>query len=102
MERSTFYVDYRAPIGAIREELSRILRESPNWDGRVNVLSVTDAKEHTIEIRALASAADSSLGWNLRCEIREKLLQFLQQHHPESLPRFRAELQPAVSAGERS
>ena len=89
------HVDYRAPLDAIREELGRILRQSPFWDGKVNVLQVTDAKEHTLEIRALASAADASLAWDLRCEIREKLIEFLQRDHPESLPRVRAEFQPA-------
>jgi small-conductance mechanosensitive channel len=89
------HVDYRAPLDAIREELSRILHESPYWDRRVNVLQVTEARERTMEIRALASAADASLAWDLRCEVREKLIQFLQAHHPESLPRVRAELQPA-------
>ena len=90
------HLDYRAPLDAIREELTRILRASPYWDGKVNGLQVTDTREHTIEIRALASAADASLAWDLRCEVREKLIQFLQRHHPESLPRVRAELQPAV------
>jgi small-conductance mechanosensitive channel len=94
------YVDYRAPLDALRKELDRILRDSPHWDGRVNVLQVTDAREHTLEVRALASAADASLAWDLRCEIREKLVQFLQRHHPESLPRFRAELRPAIAAVE--
>jgi small-conductance mechanosensitive channel len=96
------HVDYRAPLDAIREELSRILRQSPFWDGKVNVLQVTEAKEHTLEIRALASAADASLAWDLRCEIREKLIQFLQRDHPESLPRVRAEFQPAELTAKRA
>jgi small-conductance mechanosensitive channel len=94
------HVDYRAPLDAIREELTRILRESPYWDRRVNVLQVTEAREHTIEIRALASAADASLAWDLRCEVREKLVAFLQQHHPESLPRLRAELRSGLAGVE--
>jgi len=56
------------------------------------VLQATDAKEHTLELRALASAADASLAWDLRCEIREKLVAFIQHTYPESLPRFRASL----------
>ncbi|HUE90436.1 MAG TPA: mechanosensitive ion channel domain-containing protein [Vicinamibacterales bacterium] len=86
------YVDYSAPLDAIRAELDRILSESPHWDGRVKVLQATEAREHTLQIRALASAADASLAWDLRCEIREKLVQFLQRQHPDSLPRMRAEL----------
>jgi small-conductance mechanosensitive channel len=89
-------VDYSVPLDALRAELTAILAASPRWDGRVNVLQVTDAKEHTIEVRALASAADASLAWDLRCEIREKLIQFLQRQYPDSLPRVRASLEPNV------
>jgi small-conductance mechanosensitive channel len=89
-------VDYSVPLDALRGELTMVLTASAYWDGKVNVLQVTDAKEHTVEIRALASAADASLAWDLRCEIREKLLQFLQRNYPESLPRVRASLDTSV------
>lgn len=86
------YVDYTVPLDALRAELTRLLNASRYWDRKVNVLQVTDAKEHTLEIRALASAADASLAWDLRCEIREKLVAFIQHKYPESLPRLRASL----------
>ncbi len=86
------YVDYDVPLDALRAELTRLLEASRYWDRKVNLLQVTDAKEHTLEIRALASAADASLAWDLRCEIREKLVAFIQQNYPESLPRLRASL----------
>jgi small-conductance mechanosensitive channel len=84
------HVDYSMPIPALRAELTRILRESPYWDGRVNVLQVTEAKEHSLELRALTSAANASVAWDLRCEVREKLVEFIQQRHPGALPRVRA------------
>jgi small-conductance mechanosensitive channel len=83
------YVDYTVPVEALRAELTRILEASTLWDRQVNVLQVTDAKEHTLEIRALASAADAGLAWDLRCEVREKLVDFVQRNYPDSLPRFR-------------
>jgi small-conductance mechanosensitive channel len=89
------HVDYTVPLQPLREELDRILAASPLWDGKVKVLQVTDAKPQTLELRALASAADASAAWDLRCEIREKLIAFLQAHYPASLPRVRAELQQA-------
>jgi small-conductance mechanosensitive channel len=88
------HVDYTVPIDELRGELTRILKASPYWDGRVNALNVTDAKEHSLEIRALASAADASLAWSLRCEVREKLVDFLQRHYPDGLPRVRAWVSP--------
>jgi small-conductance mechanosensitive channel len=95
------HVDYRVPLEAVRAEFERILRDSPYWDGKVQVVQVTEAREHTLEIRALASAADASLAWDLRCEVREKLVAFLQREHPESLPRLRAELQTLEPAAFR-
>ena len=79
----------RAGRDAARE-LTRILQQSRYWDGRVNVLQVTDTREHTVEVRALASAADASLAWDLRCEVREQLIGFVQRDYPDSLPRLRA------------
>lgn len=85
------HVDYSVPLDALREELTRILKASEHWDGKVNVLQVTDAKDRTLELRALASARDAGTAWNLRCEVREKLITFIQKNHPASLPRWRVE-----------
>ncbi|MFT3905964.1 MAG: hypothetical protein QM718_06650 [Steroidobacteraceae bacterium] len=84
------YVDYGVPVDAVRAELTRILEASANWDRKVNVLQVTGAKEHTLELRALASSSDASKSWDLRCEMREKLVAFIAKNHPDSLPRLRA------------
>jgi small-conductance mechanosensitive channel len=83
------YVDYTVPVEPLRRELTRILEASTRWDRKVNVLQVTDSKERTLEIRALASASDASIAWDLRCEIREKLVDFLQREYPHCLPRLR-------------
>lgn len=83
------YTDYEVPVEKIREELSRLLNDSPLWDKNVNVLQVTDITEKTVEIRALMSAKDSGTAWDLRVYIREQLLKFLQDKYPESLPKTR-------------
>jgi small-conductance mechanosensitive channel len=87
------YADYTIPVEAVRAELTRIVEKNPLWDKQVNSLQVTNATERTIELRALISAANSPTAWKLRCEIREKLLEFLQRKFPGSLPRTRVELQ---------
>ncbi len=84
------HLDYSVPVAALRDELTRILQHSRYWDGRVNALQVTDSKEQTLEVRALASAANASLGWDLQCEVRERLVGFVQREYPDSLPRIRA------------
>jgi len=86
------YADYTIPVNEVREELTRILNKSASWDKKVNVLQVTNATERTVELRALMSASDSPTAWKLRCEVREKLLVFLQKNFPQSLPRTRVEL----------
>jgi small-conductance mechanosensitive channel len=86
------YLDYRAPVEAIRSKLTEIVEASPLWDRKVVSLQVTDTKGESIEVRAIASAATSSAAWNLRCDIREKLIGFLQADHPEALPRRRTEV----------
>ncbi len=90
------YVDYGAPVDAIREKLTEIVKNSKNWDGKVINLQVTDAKEQVVELRCLMSASSAGQAFNLRCEVREKLIGFLKDHHPEALPRQRSEV--AVSA----
>jgi hypothetical protein len=37
-------------------------------------------------------APDSGQAWDLRCLVREELIKFLQQHYPQSLPRYRGEV----------
>lgn len=83
------YTDYNVPFGELRKELTRLLESSPLWDKKVNVLQVTDAKERSLEIRALMSAKDSGTAWDLRVFIREKLIEYLQKNYPESLPKTR-------------
>jgi small-conductance mechanosensitive channel len=86
------YVDYTVPVVRVREELTKILSRSKLWDGQVVNLQVTDAKHDTVELRALVSAANASAAWDLRCEVREALIAFLQREYPHALPKQRAEV----------
>jgi small-conductance mechanosensitive channel len=87
------YVDYMLPIDKLRQALHEILVSSENWDKQVWELQMTNAGERTIELRALMSASDATTTWNLRCEVREKLLAFIREKYPDCLPRVRAELE---------
>lgn len=83
------HTDFLVPVDAVREELTRLLKASPIWDGRVNVVHVTDATNGRIELRLLMSASSAPRLWDLRCEIREKMVDFLRIKHPEALARTR-------------
>lgn len=86
------YADYSVPVEAVRNELKSVLDSSHLWDRRGWSLQVTGASERSVELRALMSAADSGALWDLRCQVRERLVAFLQTHHPQSLPRIRADV----------
>lgn len=86
------WVDYSLPLAALRSEVGRIVESCQDWDGRFWNLQVTDASDRAVQIRVLATSADASKGWDLRCEIREKLLDYIQREHPCGLPRLRAEM----------
>jgi hypothetical protein len=78
-------------MAELREELKRLIENNPKWDRKVCGLQVTDAKQSTIEVRALVSSTDPGKAFDLRCEVREGLIQFLCRNYPESLPRIRVE-----------
>lgn len=86
------YTDYTVPVSGVREALHHILQESPLWDGEVWGLQVTNATERGVELRALMGARNSGDAWDLRCQVRERLLEFLQREYPYALPRLRAEI----------
>jgi hypothetical protein len=86
------YVDYTVPVQKIREAFQRMLKASDLWDGNVCILQVTNATDQAMELRALMSAPDASSAWSLRCEVREKLIEFVQKNYPAALPKIRAEI----------
>ena len=86
------FTDYTAPVDAIREELRRVCQSTPLWNGKVCVLQVSDCSERTMQLRALMDARNSSDAWDLRCLVREKLIAYLNQHHPDALPKVRSEV----------
>jgi small-conductance mechanosensitive channel len=83
------YLDYQVPTGELRKELKRLVENNPKWDRKVCGLQVTDAKQSTIEVRALVGSTDPGKAFDLRCEVREGLIEFLCSNYPESLPRVR-------------
>ncbi len=86
-------VDYTVPVDVLRNKLDEIVRTTPLWDGKVVVLQVTHALATTIELRALVSARNSGEAWDLRCYVREKMIEFLQREYPHALPRQRVEIE---------
>ena len=93
-----FHVSYRVPIEELRAKVIEIIKASPHWDGDLAKLQVQEARESSLELRAIASARSSGAVSELRYEIREKVIAFLQQEYPQSLPPFA--VVPATSSAE--
>ncbi len=84
-------LDFRVPFGAMRAELKRLLAHTDLWDQRVGILQVTDAINGVVRVRALVSARDAPTLFDLRCFVREGLVEWLQRSSADSLPRTRFE-----------
>ncbi|MDQ2702058.1 MAG: mechanosensitive ion channel family protein [Pseudomonadota bacterium] len=86
------WLDYRTPMQDVREALQRICEGDQRWDGRVCVAQVTETAETTVQVRLLVSARNSGELFDLRCAVREQMIDYLCHAHPESLPRTRVEM----------
>lgn len=85
------HLDYTAPVDLIRSRAKEFVSQSKLWNGQVFNVQVTDAKDSAMEVRILVSADNAGAAFDLRCEVREKLIDFLQKEYPHALPRRRQE-----------
>ena len=89
-ETFSIALDHDADTGALRDAFERIAREDPavmpNEMLRMQVL------EHTPEAqtcRFYATAADPSAAWAMHARLREEVLAWIRENHPEWWPRER-------------
>src|SRR4051794_21901422 len=90
------HADFTVSVERLRQKLGEIVRDNKLWDGKLAVLQVTDAPANMVELRALVSSHNASQLWDLRCEVREKLISFLADD-PRALPRQREEVTTDIS-----
>ena len=93
-------LDWRAPVEALRAELRSVLASTELWDGRTGVLQITDATQGYVRVRVVVSAANSGSLFDLRCLVREALIDCLQRNFPEALPHTRWERLPLPAAAD--
>lgn len=84
-----FYVGYDLPVQAIRDFVPTILKGNPNWDERVFNVQITNTNELYKEMRILVSSGDASKNWDLRVEVREKVIDFIQTNYPDCFAKVR-------------
>lgn len=85
----TVFMDYSLPVEEIRQQFFKWVDESPLWDRRKRGFSVVNADDRTIQIRGTMSVQNDSDGGDLETMIREKLITYVQQNYPGSLPKTR-------------
>jgi len=90
-----FDLDWGVSPAAMREELDRVLKRTELWDERASVLQVTDAIGGLVRVRILVTAIDAPTLFDLRCFIREEMVEWMMRH-TGGLPRQRVELVEAV------
>jgi small-conductance mechanosensitive channel len=86
-----FQLNYLTPVPKLREKLKEILDQTPLWDGKSWALQVTDTQGQLMTLRALMSARNSSETFDLRCIVREQLIEFISKEYPDALPTTRIE-----------
>ena len=82
-------VDWQVPVDAMREHLAEVLAAEPLWDQRASALQVTGATDDRVRVRIVVTAQDAPALWDLRCNVREEMVAWVRDRHPESLPRTR-------------
>ncbi|MFC3500089.1 mechanosensitive ion channel family protein [Micromonospora krabiensis] len=88
------HLDHTADLNDLRREARRLVESSPLWDRDQWVLQMVDVTPQTVVIQVQASAADGASAWDLRCDLREGLIRYLRDQHPQWLPRTRGQYQP--------
>lgn len=89
------WVDYRMPLEPLRHAARQVCEAAPEWDKRLCLLQVVEAGERSMQLRVLVTSGNSSLSWDLRCKVREALVDFMQREYPQFLPTMRAEIAQA-------
>lgn len=96
-----FDVDWRVSTDAMRRELDRVLEGNDLFDGRTKVLQVTDATGGLVRVRVLVSAADSAALWDLRCLVREELVEWVREQDRAAIPTQRVLVDEPTDVPER-
>ena len=96
------WVDYRMPLEPLRQAARQACEAAAEWDKRLCLLQVVEAGERSMQLRVLVTSGNSSLNWDLRCKVREALVDFMQREYPQYLPTMRAEIAQAGEGAEEA
>lgn len=84
-------LDWRVPMAPLRAKFQEVIEAMPEWDRRSSSVWVTGSEGGYVKVRFAMSAANAGDQWVLRCTVREEIMTWMQQEHPEALPTTRVE-----------
>jgi hypothetical protein len=79
-------VNWQVPLDELRQELRRFLATSDSWGGRNAEIRVDKAVGTEMILLIIVTAADADAVFDLKWQVREAMVTYLQQHHPDALP----------------
>ncbi len=83
-------LDHGADTDALRERFLEIARDDPDvMDGEMTKLNIVGHDSDGIECRFYATAGDPTSAWNMHVRLREAMLRWIRETHPEWWPRER-------------
>lgn len=89
------YVDYGADIDAIEQKFYELALAHELWDKEMKPeMRVTEVTQESITLRGKVSADGPMNAWNLECDIRKQMLDYLNEKHRDYLPTDRITLTP--------
>jgi small-conductance mechanosensitive channel len=80
-------VNWKVPLDDLREELRRFLATCDSWDGRNAEIRVDNAIGTEMTLLVVVTAADADAVFDLKWQVREALVSYLQENRPDALPR---------------
>jgi small-conductance mechanosensitive channel len=86
------YLDFAAPVDLIRKKAAELISENKQDNPKVTSVQVTNVSAEAIELDIMLNSDSAATTGNVSADLREKLIAFLQEEHPEALPRRRNEI----------
>lgn len=90
------FLDPMTDVKKLRAYFDEMVPTQPLFDGRVKVVQVIDTRPDSIEVRLLATAKNAPKTWDLRCAIREDMLDYIRREMPEAMPRNRIRMESHI------
>ena len=91
------YLDYATPVDIVRAKAIELVDKTKRDNAKVTNVQVTNTSPQAIEVRVLVNSDSTSTTANVCADLREQIIAFLRQVHPEALPRARSEnVEPAI------